>query len=83
MSYLCTMLLIKVCLRQGSEILRGTESLAKVLYVYSNNILVPPNLIENFVFFGYKISIQRHFKSRLQTRLFCEKLNAKKMRIYA
>ena len=32
------------------------------------HLIVPPNLIENyhnFVFFGYKVTIQPHFKSRL------------------
>ena len=41
------------------------ESGESVIYSY---ILVPPNLIENdhnFVFFGYKVTIQQHFKSRL------------------
>ena len=41
------------------------ESGESVIYF---NILVPPNLIENdhnFVFFGYKVTIQQNFKSNL------------------
>ena len=56
---------------------RNWESGESVIYSY---ILVPPNLIENdnnFVFFGYKVSTQQHFKSRLFWK------TAKKLRIHA
>ena len=44
---------------------------------YKKQTLVPPNLIENdhnFLFFGYKVSIQQHFKSRLfwKTKTKCQ-----------
>ena len=50
------------------------ESSESVIYFY---ILIPKNLIEidhNFVFFGYKVSIQQHFKSRLfwKTKTKCQ-----------
>ena len=59
---------------QGSPVMRATESpfkrrsvLAwKCCYIFLH--LSSPNLIENdhnLVFFGYKVSTQQHFKSRL------------------
>ena len=71
---------------QGSSVMRVTECLFKRRYVlawkccYIFLHLSSPNLIENdhnLVFFGYKVSTQQHFK----TRLFWK--TTKKLRIHA
>ena len=47
------------------------ESGESVIYSY---ILVPPKIENdhNFVFFGYKVTIQQHFKSRLFWKTKCQ-----------